>query len=135
MRLGAGITWVALAGTVGALGMLGQRRDGMAAPFVAGGHLLLPQLSPSAAAAIGLMVHGIWVAAWSILCAALVQRDRRSRAAIPAAIVALIAFGVSLVLPHAIVGPLATLSMPERGLVHVVLAVSLALGMRLAPRG
>jgi hypothetical protein len=135
MRLGAGITWVALAGTVGALGMLGHRRDGMIAAFVAGGHLLLPQLASSAAAAIGLMIHGLWIAAWSILFAAFMQRDRRSHAAIPAAVIALVAFAVSLLLPQAIVGPLATLSTAERGLVHVVLAVSLALGMRLAPRG
>ena len=135
MRLGAGIAWVALAGTVGALGMLGHRRGGVMEPFVTGGQALLPGIPSGAAAGLGLLMHALWIAAWSLLFAAPMQRDRRAHAAIPAAVVALIAFAISLGLPAAFVGPLAALSTAERGLVHVVLAVALALGMRIAPRG
>src|SRR5688500_15073934 len=87
-RLGAWIASVAVAGTVGALGMLGYRRDGIGALFAAGGESLAPAASPGGAALVGLVIHVAWVAAWSALFAAFMQRGRRSGASIPAFIVA-----------------------------------------------
>jgi hypothetical protein len=103
--------------------------------FAAGGHLLAPGASRSVALLIGLLIHLAWMTAWSVVFAAFVQRDRRLRASIAAVVVAALAFGASIVAPAGIVGPLAALPPIERGLVHVVLAISFIIGMRLAFTG
>ena len=126
---------VAAAGTIGALGMLGHRRDGIGSLFAAGGERLAPAASHAGAVLLGLVIHVVWIAAWTALFAAFTQRERRFGASIPALIVAAIAFGVSFIVPEALGGPLATLPTPERALVHLVLAISFVLGMRLAPAG
>lgn len=135
MSLGVRIACVALAGTIGAMGMLGHRRGGIAELFAAGGHLLTPGVSRSAAVLGGLVIHVVWMAAWSVLFAAFVQRDRRPHASIAAVVVAALAFGASIVTPVALGGPLATLPPTERAVVYVVLAISFVIGMRLAPQG
>ena len=126
---------VAAAGTIGALGMLAHRRAGVGALFATGGERLAPTASLWGAALLGLVIHVAWIAVWSALFAAFTQRERRSGASIPALIVAVIAFGVSFAIPEALGGPLTTLPTAERALVHLVLAISLVLGMRLAPAG
>ena len=135
MSLGVRLACVALAGTVGAMGMLGHRRGGVTAMFAEGGHLLAPALSPPVAVLGGLVIHMAWVAAWSVLFAALMQRHRRPRASVAAIVVAALALGATFIVPLAVAGPLATLPAIERMLVHVVLAISLVMGMRLAPLG
>ena len=135
ISLGVRITCIALAGTIAALGMFGHRRGGITDPFAGGGHLLSPGGSPIAAIFVGIAIHVVWIAAWSMLLAAFAQRDRRGRASIGAVIVAALALGVSMIAPPSLGGPLATLEIPERVVVHVVLAIAFLLGMRLAPRG
>jgi hypothetical protein len=115
--------------------MLGYRRAGISALFAAGGERLAPAASQWGAALLGLVIHIAWVAVWSAVFAALTQRERRFGASIPALTVAAIALGVSFVVPEALGGPVATLPTTERTLVHLVLAVSFVLGMRLAPAG
>jgi hypothetical protein len=115
--------------------MLGYRRGGIGDFFAAAGERLSPAASRSGAALLGLVIHVAWIATWSALFAAFMQRGRRSGASIPAFLVAALALGVSFVVPDALGGPLATLPAPERALGHLVLAVSFVLGMRLAPAG
>ena len=129
------MTCIAVAGTLGAMGLLGHRRSGAAALFGDGGRQLAPDASAWGAAFAGFVIHVVWIAVWSALFAALMQRGRRPGASIPALLVAALALGASFVLPDGLVGPVATLATPERTLVHLVLAVSFALGMRLAPVG
>ena len=135
MSLGVRVACVALAGTVGAMGMLVYRRGGITEMFAAGGHLLAPGASRSLALLGGLGIHVVWMAVWSVVFAALVQRDRRLRASIAAVVIAALAFGASIVAPAGIGGPLATLPPIERAVVHVVLAISFVIGMRLASTG
>jgi hypothetical protein len=135
MSLGVRIACVALAGTVGAMGMLGHRRGGITATFAEGGRLLAPTVSGPVAVVGGLLIHVAWVAAWSVVFAALMQRHRRPRASVTAIVVAALALGATFIVPFTVGGPLATLPAIERTLVHVVLAISLVMGMRLAPLG
>ena len=135
ISLGVRIACVALAGTVGAMGMLGYRRGGVTEMFAAGGLLLAPGASRSLALLIGLAIHIVWIGVWSVVFAAFMQRDRRLRASIAAVIVAMLAFGAAIVAPAGIASPLATLPASERAVVHVVLAISFVIGMRLALTG
>jgi hypothetical protein len=52
-----------------------------------------------------------------------------------AAGIAALAFVTAAVLPEALLGPIGSLTTPERVLVHLVLGVALGAGMRLAPTG
>jgi hypothetical protein len=135
MSHGVRIACIALAGTVGALGMLGHRRGGITELFAAAGRLVTPGAPESAAVLLGLAIHVIWIALWSALLAAFTQPDRRSRTSIAAVIVAALALAASLVVSAVVVGPLGTLSLAARTVAHVVLAVSFIIGMRLAPQG
>ena len=135
LSLGVRIICIALAGTVGAIGTLGHRRGGVTEPFAASGFALAPGLSQAGAVILGLVVHIAWIVVWSAMLAALVQRVRSPRASLMAVAVAALAFIVSLVVAATIAGPMATLPMAARVLVHVVLAISFVLGMRLAPLG
>ena len=129
------MTCIAVAGTLGAMGLFGHRRGGVGAMFADGGRRLAPDASPWGGAVAGLLIHVVWIAVWSALFAALMQRGRRPGASIHALLVAGLALGASFLLPDGLVGPVATLPTPERMLVHLVLGVSFALGMRLAPAG
>jgi hypothetical protein len=129
------IICIALAGTVGAIGTLGHRRGGATEPFAASGFALAPGGSQIGAVLLGLAAHAAWIVLWSLVLAALVQRLRSPGASLLAVVVAAMAFVVSLVVAVAIGGPVATLPTAARALVHVVLAISFVLGMRLAPRG
>lgn len=133
--LGVRVVCVALAGTVGAIGMLGHRRDGMAAPFAASGSGLVPGASLAGSILLGLTVHLAWMAVWSLVFAALAQRVRRPPAALVAVAVAGMAFVFSTIVGGGVAGPAATLPTAARAVVHIVLAVSLVIGLRLAPRG
>ena len=129
------IICIALAGTVGAIGTLGHRRGGATEPFAASGFALAPGGSDTGAVLLGFAVHVAWIVLWSVVLAALVQRLRSPGASILSVAVAAMAFMVSLVVVVPIGGPVATLPAAARALVHVVLAISFVLGMRLAPRG
>ena len=135
LSLGVRIICIALAGTVGAIGTLGHRRGGVTAPFAASGFGLAPGSSQLSAVLLGLTVHVAWIVLWSVVLAALVQRVRRPRASLVAVAVAASAFVVSTVVAAPLAGPVAALPTAPRALVHVVLAISFVLGMRLAPRG
>jgi hypothetical protein len=133
--LGVRIACIALAGTVGAMGTLGYRRGGAADPFASGGYLLVAGAPRSAAIVVGALVHVIWIVAWSMLAAALMQRRVSTSGWMPAVLTAALAFGASVVAPAMIVGPLGTFPLAERAVVHLTLAVSFIIGMRLAPAG
>ena len=135
VSLGIRIACVAFAGTAGALAMLAQRRGGVVEMFATHGTSLASGGSPLAAAAVGLVIHVLWVVAWSLAFAAFVQRLRRPHAALAALVIATLAFVVSFLVAGAYGGPVAMLPIPERVLVHAVLAISLGIGMRLAPEG
>ena len=129
------IACIALAGTIGAMGMLGYRRGGAIELFAAGGHLLFSRAAPILASTIGVVIHGAWMLLWAVLLVALARHHGGLRASLEAAAIAAVAFAAALALPSSLIGPVATLTIRERALVHVVLAVSLMLGMRLAPLG
>ena len=135
VSLGIRIACVAFAGTAGALAMLAQRRGGIVEMFATHGSSLAPGGSRVVAAAGGLAIHIVWVLAWSLAFAAFAQRHRRPNAALAALVTATLAFGISSLVAPAYGGPVAMLPIAERILVHAVLAVSLAIGMRLAPEG
>lgn len=103
--------------------------------FAAGGHLLVPSLSRTVAALLGALIHGAWILIWSALLAAFLRRRHGATASRPAAVLSAIALGASLLFPAAVAGPISTLTIAEAVLVHVVLALSLIIGLRLAPKG
>ena len=129
------IACIALAGTIGAMGMLGHRRGGAIELFAAGGHLLVSRAAPIVASAIGIVIHGVWMLLWAIVLVALARHHGGLRASLATLVVAAVAFAAAIALPSSLIGPVATLTIGERALVHVVLALSLMLGMRLAPLG
>src|SRR5688500_12696801 len=129
------IACIALAGTVGAMGMLGYRRGGAVELFAAGGHLLFTRAAPVLASVIGVVIHGLWMLLWAVILVALARHHGFFRASLEAAAIAAVAFAAALTLPSSLIGPVATLTIGERALVHVVLGISLMLGMRLAPLG
>lgn len=132
---GAQLACIALAGTLGAMGMLGHRRAGATEVFAAGGQQALAMLLPLPAAFAGILIHALWMVVWGFVLAAL-ARLRPGRAGVLLAIgVAALAFVMTLLLPAPIVGPVATLTTGERALVHVVLGISLMIGMPLARPG
>jgi hypothetical protein len=132
---GASVAPIVIAATVGALLTLGVRRGGALEPFIGGGQLLIPGAARWVAAAIGGLLHGAWMAAWSALYGT-VARDRSGwRPMADAAGIAALAFVVALILPEALLGPTGTLTTPERIFFHVLLAIALGAGMRLAPDG
>ena len=117
------------------MGMLGHRRAGALELFGAAGHLLVARAPLILATIAGIVIHALWMLLWAGILLALPQGHRGLRSALGAAVVAAIAFVASVMLPAAIVGPVATLAVGERALVHIVLGVSLVIGMRLAFRG
>jgi hypothetical protein len=129
------IACIALAGTVGAMGMLGYRRGGAVELFAAGGHLVFSRAAPLVASVIGVVIHGAWMLLWAIILVALARHHRGMRVSVEAVAIAAVAFAAALALPSSMIGPVATLTIGERAVVHVVLAISLMLGMRLAPLG
>jgi hypothetical protein len=130
---GARIAPIVIAATVGALLTLGAPRGGVLEPFVAAGQLLIPGAARWVAVGIGALLHGAWMSAWSALYGTVVQTTHGWRPWADAAGVAAIAFGVSFLVPDALLGPIATLTTPERLFLHLLLAVALGAGMRLAP--
>jgi hypothetical protein len=132
---GATIAPIVIAATVGALITLGARRGGALEPFIAGGQLLIPGAARWAAGAVGALLHGAWMSAWSALYGTVLSVRHGWRPIADAAGIAAVAFGISLLLPDALLGPVATLTFAEQLFLHVLLALSLATGMRLAPVG
>jgi hypothetical protein len=129
------VACIALAGTVGAMGTLGHRRGGALELFGAAGHLLVARAPLILATIAGIVIHSLWMLLWASVLLALSRNHRGLRSSLEVAAVAVLAFAASLVLPAALVGPVATLTPGERALVHLVLGVSLVIGMRLAFRG
>ncbi len=117
------------------MGMLGYRRGGVIELFAAGGQLVFDSAAPIVASVIGVVIHGAWMLLWSLLLVAIARHHRALRMSIEAAAVAIVAFVAALTLPSSLVGPVATLTIGERALVHIVLGISLMLGMRLAFNG
>ena len=114
------------------MGMLGHRRGGAIELFAAGGHLVFSGAAPILASAIGMLIHGVWMLLWAAILVALARHHRGLRMSFEALAVAAIAFAAALALPSSLIGPVATLTIRERVVVHVVLGISLMLGMRLA---
>ena len=110
---------------------LGARRLGVGELFAAGGHLAISGASVALAALAGALIHVFWISLWSVLYAVVARAHRGMRTVVDAALVAGVAFGCSIVVPF-LAGPLATLMTAEKTLVHLVLAIALATGMRLA---
>ena len=117
------------------MGMLGYRRGGAIELFAAGGHLAFSRVAPALASVIGVVIHAAWMLLWALILVALARHHRALRMVIDATVVAAAAFVATIALPSAFIGPVATLTMGERVLVHLVLGISLMLGMRLAPSG
>ena len=117
------------------MGMLGHRRGGVVELFAAGGRLIMGGAGPALASIVGLLVHGAWMMLWAIIFVAIARHHRGRRTSLEAAAVAAVALAAAIALPAMLVGPVATLTIAARAVVHIVLAVSLMLGMRLAPLG
>ena len=115
------------------MGMLGHRRAGALELFAAGGWLIQPRASQWAPALIGMVIHGVWVLLWSMLLVSIAGHHRGMRATLDVIATATVAFATAVLLPSPLVGPLATLTTGELVLVHLVLAMSMVIGMRLAP--
>ena len=133
--LGVRVACIALAGTVGAMGMLGHRRGGAVELFAAGGRVLAGGAGTGLAATVGVMVHAAWMLLWAVVFVAIARHHRGRRSSLEAAAVSVVALASAIVLPATLAGPVATLSIGARVVVHIVLALSLMLGMRLAPLG
>jgi hypothetical protein len=84
---------------------------------------------------IGALLHGAWMSAWSALYGTVARTRHGWRPIRDAVGIAALAYGVALLLPDALLGPIATLTMAEQLLLHLLLAVGLGAGMRLAPVG
>jgi hypothetical protein len=132
---GSRVAPIVIAATVGALLMLGARRGGPLELLAAGGQLIAPGLGREVAAIIGALIHGAWMWGWSALFAAISPRPDGWRVARDAAVVAVIAFIAVAVLPDALMGPAAALVTSERIFLHLLLALALVTGMRLAHSG
>jgi len=132
---GVRIACIGLAGTLGALGMLGHRRGGAIELLATGGHLLIPHAPSAVAALTGLLIHALWMVVWGYALVALTRQRRGLRASLAALVVAAAAFGTAVVVPAMLLGPVASLTTGERVLVHIVLALSLIIGTRLAFAG
>ena len=117
------------------MGMLGHRRGGAVELFAAGGHLVISGAAPVVASLIGLVIHGVWMLLWSLVVVAIARHRGALWPLLAATAVGAVAFLATLIVPSSFIGPVATLTTGERALVHVVLAVSLMIGMRLAPGG
>jgi hypothetical protein len=115
--------------------MLGIRRGGPLELLAAGGHLIAPGAARVLAAAIGALIHGAWMWGWSALFGRIAPRHHGWRIARDAAIVAGLAYVAAAVLPDALMGPVAALMLSERIFLHLLLAIGLVTGMRLAHNG
>ena len=129
------IACIALAGTLGAMGMLGHRRGGAVELLAAGGHLLISRAPPALASLAGIVIHALWMALWAHALVTVARHHRGPRATLEAMGIAAAAFGAAVALPAVVVGPVATLTIGERALVHIVLALSLVIGIRVIPAG
>ena len=119
------------------MGMLGHRRAGALEVFAAGGAPLPGSFPVAVDAALGIVIHGLWMLLWAVLLVSVARHGRGLGAMLLAVVVAALAFAISgaAIVPGGLLGPLATLTPGERALVHLVLATSLILGLRLALRG
>jgi hypothetical protein len=111
--------------------MLGSRRAGVGELFAAGGHLALSGAPVWLAVVIGAVMHTLWVWLWSALYAFVARAHRGWRTLAGAAVVAVVAYACAAVAPS-LAGPVSTLMPSEKILVHLILALALAAGMRLA---
>ena len=118
------------------MGMLGHRREGVLELFAAGGGMLSSRFPQGVDALLGLVIHALWMLFWGVLLVSLARNQGGACAALTAIAVAALAFVVATLapMPSGLFGPIAVLEMRERVLTHVVLALSLVIGMRLAPR-
>jgi hypothetical protein len=128
---GVRIAFITVAATVGALVTFGARHAGAGELFAAGGHLAIQGASVSFAAVAGGVIHVFWISLWSALYAIVARAHRGARTVVDAALVAGAAYVCSMVVPF-LAGPLSTLMTSEKVVIHLVLALALAIGMRLA---
>jgi hypothetical protein len=129
------------AASAGALVGFGVRRGAPGALFSAAGDRLrglpafvAPDRSFGASAALGLAHHLAAAVAWGLVFVLLAARLRGAALAAVALVVAVLAVSADRVLPAPFCIAAGVPSAPQRGLLALVLAAALALGMRLAQR-
>jgi hypothetical protein len=127
---------VAGAASAGALIGLGVRHGAALDPFVFAGQALLRGAPVPTAAAIGVALHLGWMVVWGVCFSAVAATLRGVRLAVVAVVATVLLVKLSqLVVPSLapLTGPAAT-SRAHAVFMHVLLAASLVVGMRLARR-
>jgi hypothetical protein len=132
IRLVVPIACIAVAATLGGLVVLGAARGGASALFAMAGWALTPAVGDAPATVLGVAVHGLWIALWSLLYASVARAHRGWRVLGDAVAVAGLAGVVATLVGPALAGPSSLVGIAERVLLHVILALALAAGMRLA---
>ncbi len=132
IRLGLRVACIAVAATVGGLVVLGAARGGASVLFAMAGWALSPAAAGGVAAVLGAIMHALWVLSWSVVYAIVAHAHRGWRLLGDALAVAVVAAVTSPLIGPALAGPFSLVTMPERVVLHVVLALALATGMRLA---
>jgi len=128
---GVRVACITVAATLGALVTLGARHAGVTELFAAGGHLAVSGAAVGVAALMGAVIHALWFSLWTALYAFVARAHRGLRTLGDAVLLAGVAYGCAAVAPS-LAGPVSTLMTSEKVLVHVLLALALATGMRLA---
>lgn len=139
LRRGLVTAGIAAAATAGTLCGFGVRMGTPARPFNAVAVLLLGDRAQGiwgfdgTVTTTGVLLHLLVVAGWSILFAALAGSLRGLRLLGAAAVVAAIAFGVDVLFSRVLGAGIGDILAPgQRVVLHLVLAVALVMGMRLA---
>jgi len=141
LRAGMRSGVVAAAATAGAIvGFARQESDGVLAPFATSGRMLLgvaagdERLAQLAALSAGVALHVALVVAWAMLFALLAGALRGVRLLLAAALFAFAVYGASRVALPALLrlGHGVRAFPPQVAVLYGVLAIGLAIGMRLA---
>ncbi len=143
VSVGARAGVVAWAATTGAVLGLGLRHGAATEPFAAAGTSVLASLgfvtgvTPAVAAAVGMALHLAWVVVWGVCFTSVAGTLRGPRLALAAAALALLLWVLSARAEPSTLRASGVLSLSSAQLllVNLLLALGLALGMRVAQLG
>lgn len=132
VRIGARVAAIVAATTIGSIVGLGLRHGSALDPFTLAGHALVTSLGYSwLATAIGLVLHLLWVGALGVSFGALASRRTGLGLAGAALLVAAAGWLVARLLPIPFrIAAGGSLDAPERIFLYIVIAVTLAIGVR-----
>ena len=141
VRPGLHVGLIAASATAGVVVAYGWRTRGALRPFAEVGRFLLSRASatgPSTVAGptlLGVLFHTLVIVAWGMLFATVASRLRGLMLVIASILCAAAAFGVHSMLPALLRPGYDAMAIQPQLAVHVMLALALAIGMRLAQSG